>query len=246
MFRVPSKFVILFEGRTGSTHLIELLRSHPHVRAKGEALASIEKKGGTAEDQLRWTHRALTASLFSPWRAVGFKTKLRDVLEPDGFFALLRQFSPLIIRMKRENVVKRIVSSFNARHIQEATGRWNLVKGQSQLPPLIVDIDEFEERFIECLAREARLDAFIDGLGLRVHVVEYDFLLRNQVAVLDELFAQLDLRPVPTTSKFTKATNDDLRKAVANYEELKARYVGTPFEWMFEPQPSGQRPLRSA
>ena len=36
------------------------------------------------------------------------------------------------------------------------------------------------------------------------------------------------------TSNSLKVTSDDLRDSVKNFDELRARYVGTPYEPMFD------------
>jgi len=99
-----SHFVLLFEGRTGSSYLIESLDAHPHVRAKGEYLVKLRDKG--AEAQLSWAKRSLTTSFITRYRAVGFKTKLRDILNPEKFRALL--IEKLILFICAEGISSRL------------------------------------------------------------------------------------------------------------------------------------------
>ena len=73
--RNVKKFVILFEGRTGSSYLISSLDSHPKVRAFGEVLVASKSVGHEA--QAKRTKEILTTTFFSRNKAIGFKTKLR-------------------------------------------------------------------------------------------------------------------------------------------------------------------------
>jgi hypothetical protein len=42
------------------------------------------------------------------------------------------------------------------------------------------------------------------------------------------------VRPQPARARVLKNTHDDLRLAVRNFDELRARYAGTRFEAMFD------------
>src|ERR687891_188288 len=98
------RFVILFEGRTGSSHLTQLLNSHRYIRARGEELKAAGERGG-ADGQIDWVRKNLSLPRLSRIRAVGFKTKLRVVIDRHAFADTLRDLSPKIIHMTRRNVI---------------------------------------------------------------------------------------------------------------------------------------------
>ena len=110
--RSVTPFVILFEGRTGSSYLVTSLSEHPNVRAGWEELVRLKALGHEA--QAEWTRKALTAPLIGRFGAVGFKTKLRDIADPTQFSQLMRDRNVKIIHMQRRNRVKVAISERTA------------------------------------------------------------------------------------------------------------------------------------
>ena len=64
--------------------------------------------------------------------------------------------------------------------------------------------------------------------------VTYEELLPNPQRTFDALSTFLGLRPEPLHGRTEKATSDDLRLALANFDELRAQYAGTPYADMFD------------
>lgn len=229
------RFVVLFEGRTGSTHLGDLLRSHPRLRMRSEGLSGLKRAGAGAPEQAAWLRETFSAPRGPLIKVVGFKTKLRDVLDPAEVSALLREYDAHIIHMSRRNVVKTIVSSINSERLYEQIRDWNMMKGTDRPPPLEVDVDDFEVRLERRERLEAELQGFIREVALPTYEVVYEDLLARQRAMVSDLYRWLGLRPVPLKrSRWVKVTSDDLRRAVANYGELRARLAGTRYEAMLE------------
>ena len=86
--RSVTRFVLLFPGRSGSTYVISALDAHPHDHREGRGPRSRSGPQGP-EAQLDWTRRYFRGPLVNRNKAVGFKTKLRDVLDQDGFARIL-------------------------------------------------------------------------------------------------------------------------------------------------------------
>ena len=61
----------------------------------------------------------------------------------------------------------------------------------------------------------------------------YEDFLADSQAYFESIFDFLDVPYVDVRGKAMKITNDDLSKALVNYEELKSRYSGTPYGPMF-------------
>jgi LPS sulfotransferase NodH len=227
-------FVILFLERDGSTYLTSLLDAHPEIVAAYERFAVLREEGATAAAQLDWARSHLTAPLIGRARAIGFKTKLVDVLDPDGFARLLRDRHCRILQMRRRNHVKAVISRINALRLHEATGNWNLYREADRLPPLEVDPDQFAEFLSDRRRAETELQGYVDALGLPTLRLEYEELLRDRTALLRAVFEFLRVRPLELDGRPLKNTSDDLRQAVANFDVLKAAYVGTGYETMFD------------
>jgi LPS sulfotransferase NodH len=225
-------FVIFFQGRSGSTYLTEALDSHPNVCCEMERLVGLRKSG--AEAQLNWVRSFLTGSQDANASAVGFKTKLDDVLDPQGMAELLQTIGARIILLSRRNVVKMVVSWFNSERIFELTGDWNQYPPASALRPFEIDIEKFDRRLGLVLHGKARLEAYVRRLNLPLLQVRYEDLLINQPRTMARVCDHLNVEPMPLKGQCVKATHDDLRKVVANYELLHRFYEGTHYQQMLQ------------
>ena len=235
-----ARFVILFPGRVGSTFLVSALDAHPEVEAKGERLDPLRSEGPAA--QLEWTRRFLRGQAVSRHRAVGFKTKLRDVLDQDGFAALLHELDTRVVLLDRRNDVKHVVSRITARALKDTTGRWNRYAGDGGTgeggsggaPSVHVDPDDFDERLGAVVAEKATIVEYVDRLGLPDLRVDYEDLLAAPDATFGSVLRFLGVRVLPMTGATVKHTSDDLRDVIENFDEVRARYEGTPYAAMFD------------
>lgn len=227
-------YVILFIERDGSTYLTSLLTSHPDIEAIYERFAVLKQKGAAGEAQIAWARDFFTAPLIGKSKARGFKTKLVDVLDMSGFSALLREKDIRIIQMRRRNRVKAVVSRINARRLYEATGNWNLYDKSNRMPPMEIELPLFDTYLKEREAADTELQEFVDSLELPTLKIVYEELLVNKDNVLNDVFEFLNVSPKQVQEKTLKHTSDDLRDVVVNFDHLKARYAGTPYETMFD------------
>jgi LPS sulfotransferase NodH len=258
----PVKFVILFQGRTGSTFLVDALRRHPEVDADGEILQNeaqelrgwkthenpyrrawrtgkLAYRGTPVESQLRRTEQR--------WRdarpgamAVGFKTKIRDLLDIESFKDLLEREGARVIMMERDNLVKQAVSRVRSMDLWRNTkassghGDWNLMSEKDRLGESEIPFAEFDRMLQLVTYDKAVLQASVDYLDVPKIRMEYADLLRDRDAWLGRVFDFLGVRHVDLESGVLKNTSDDLSESVSNFAELRARYVGTPYEEMFD------------
>jgi len=209
------------------------LNSHPNILALGEKLLELEEKG--AKEQLEWTRRFLTAPLVGRNGALGFHAKLENVVDPDGFAQLLRQKQCQIIHMQRRNRIKAVVSYFNGKRLAEATGMWGLFRESDRLPPLFtIDPDEFDNHLWHREKRDQVLEDYVTHLQLPTLSLYYEDLLQDRNAVLQQVFSFLGVNPRPVHQSMLKNTSDNLREVIINFDELRANYVGTRYEPMFD------------
>jgi hypothetical protein len=225
----PVRFVPPFTARTGSTYLVGQLASHPEIAMKWEWLGG--KNGST---QLRDVRRFYTQPSHAQYCAVGFKTKLGDVKDGESFAKLLREMGARIIAMQRRNEVKQVVSRVNAERIHDATGYWNLWNEEDRLPPATIDVVEFRRRLERVEKQKRKLESYVESLELPTLWLFYEDLLVDQRATLERVFSFLGVRFEPVQGRSIKNTSDDLREAVANFDELRSHYVGTLYEQMFD------------
>ena len=234
-------FVLLFQGRTGSSYLTQCLDAHPSVRMLPEVFGDmgfktpIEEREGRAAEQLQWLDRFFSEPVGPGLLARGFKTKMTDVLDVRGFTERLRARKVHVLHMTRRNLVKLAVSELNAARLHRERGVWNLEPGQEALPPFRVDPEAFDEM----LRRKERFEGLLadyvrNELALPTLSLAYEDLLRDREAVLDRIWGFLGVPGARTEGSLRKNTSDDLRRVLLNFDDLRARYAGTPYEPMFD------------
>jgi len=227
-------YVILFIERDGSTYLSSLLMSHPQIKAEYERFAVMKQNGANAREQLKWVDAYLTPPLFGKVAAIGFKTKLVDVLDMDGFSNVLRKKQVHIVQMRRNNLVKAVVSRINARRLFEKSGKWNLYDESDRLSPIEIDLEQFDLYLREREQADINLQAYVDGLQLPSIKIIYEDLLINKNESLRNLFRFIRVQDIAVKGKTLKNTKDDLRDVVLNFDELRRYYAGSKYEPMFD------------
>lgn len=226
------RFTIFFQGRSGSTYLVEALDSHPRIRCEIEQLVGLRKAG--ADGQLKWIEKFFAGEEEPRVSAVGFKTKLDDILDKDAIADLLHHVDAKVILLSRFNVMKMIVSWFNSERLYEATGDWNQYPPGSRMDPFEVDLGKFDRRLGLVLHGKARLEAYVRSLKLPKMQVCYEDLLTNEQRTLSQICGFLGVELLPLRGRCIKTTSDDLHQVVTNYDELYAQYKGTHYQLMLD------------
>lgn len=230
------RFAILAAPRTGSNWLCTLLDSHPQVlchhelfNPEGIHLAQSVRRRRFALGSLAQRERDPVAFLERAWRrpcgaaAVGFKiTRGQSQVVFDH---LLAQSGTLKLVLERRNRVKTFVSEQLAR----ATGHWESYPGVNLARPPAIDVDAGE------LARHAELNRqFYDSLRRRLLAggqpalwLTYEEL--GQPQVQRRILAFLEVAPGSRLAPATrKQTPRDLRRVIANFDDLARQLAGTP------------------
>ena len=243
--KTPTRFVVLFEHRSGSTYLVEALNSHSRIRAEKELLAVIKGKveKGKAEpgDQL-----VCIEKLYVPgdhgYDVIGFKTKIKDILDPAGLARVLKANEARVILLRRRNRIKLLVSLRNAMRLNEATGDWNRYDETVPLAPLHIEVGEFKQWLERADKANRELSEYARGLGLPILELHYEDILADNEEAFRRVcgFLGVDYEPLEAGTK--KNTRDDLRQVVANFDELKAAFAGTVYEPMFDEVTQSQSP----
>jgi LPS sulfotransferase NodH len=228
-----TSYVILFIERDGSTYLTSMLMEHPEIQAEYEKFSVLRQEGAQGNQQLAWLEHFLTPPLVGKKAAIGFKTKLVDVLDLVGFKQLLYNKNCHIIQMRRRNMVKAVVSRINAKRLYDASGKWNLYKESDRMPALEIDPDQFEKYLEERRQADQELDDFIAELDLPKMKVEYEDLLLNRDQEIKKLLNFIRVTPKQLQGRTLKNTQDNLQEVVLNFNELRDRYTGSVYEPMF-------------
>jgi LPS sulfotransferase NodH len=227
-------FLVLHLGRTGSTYLVEALDRHPEVQARYEAMARLRENARSAKEQLAEARTLLTGRSDRGPRAIGFKTKLQDVLDPEAFASIVRETGTRVIHLQRRNVVKLTVSVFNSERIHARTGEWNVYsEGDRIRDPLTIDPKRFMSMLSRVVQTRARVHEYVRSLERPTLTFYYEDLLLDPRETLRMAFAFLSVSPRDPVVRVLKSTSDDLRSVVANFDELRT-LAGSEYEEMFD------------
>ena len=229
-----NRFVIMFVERAGSTYLTTLLNSHPDIQCVTEKLDTLKNEGNGVSAQLNWTKKYLTPPIIGKNRAIGFKTKQVDILDPTGVEKLLKQKKCRIIQLQRRNSVKAVISTINARRLWETSGNWNLLKEKDRQSAMEVNLDEFDNLLKLREKWDVDLENYINQINLPTLQLYYEDLLLNESLFIDKIIEFLEVDPKPVQGKTIKHTSDDLRDVILNFDELQSKYMNTCYESMFD------------
>lgn len=238
--RPKTLYVILFTPRTGSTHFQYRLKS-PHVIAENERLLPFARDDRLSEAEQGWAQldyllEAMSMARPPSVQAYGLRVNLEYVRAPERLAQLLRIADAKVFHVRRRNLLKNALSRYNQRRLIELTGQGELRKeqGDFRLPPATVDMAEFEQDLEAVQAVNQTLEAFVAALGLPTQVVDYEDLIRDEDGVASAAFEFLEVPAAKTQTPLAKVTQDDLRAAIANFEQFRGHFAGTALEAMLD------------
>ncbi len=217
----PIKYIILFPGRTGSTYLASHMMSHPQVTARYELLSRCRESW---EQQLDCLNDLYQQKRFPVVKAVGFKSKLSQVVDRRAFRSYLTDNSIKVIYQIRRNKLKYIVSIIRARMLRAEHGCSNVLNSDQQpIGPIEIPVDVFT-RATRRFNVIARLERFVDKLSLPKLVTAYEDLLDDESQELNRIWDFLEVDRQPTEGSTRKNTPNDIRQAVTNIDEIIQRH----------------------
>ena len=225
-----TRFLILFPGRTGSSWLVDGLSRHPAICVEGEVLV-----GRSAAAQEKIYKRILGAG--SGPRASGFKTKLKDVADPESLRRCVRENNVVVISMQRADLLRLALSRINARRLYEATGAWNVRDGAKPMGDGEVSAEELAKALSDCRSDVRSLEEFVGSLGVEPHVIEYADIIDSPESVLAKAQNWIGVEAMSLLSSVVKNTNENLAHAVSNFAELRDEMSGGTWGPVFDVDP---------
>lgn len=227
-----NRYALLFVGRVGSSYLTSLMNSHPNIQAHMDDITEIKDQG--PEAQLRMVRQFLSPPPIGQNKVIGFKTKPANMLDPESFAELLRENHCRIIQLQRRNQVKSVVSHLNGKRLAEKTGMWGLFDESNRPTAFEIDPEEFDSTLKNRQKVEQKLVDYVQSLNLPTLAIYYEEMLVDLDDVMKRIFSFLEVAPHKVKANELKITSDDLREVLTNFDELRAMYVGTPYEAMFD------------
>ena len=232
------KFILLFQGRTGSTYITERVNAHPAVKMEPEVWGGWgfqipqNERADYSQKQMDWLRGFYAQCDNSKIRSIGFKSKLDDVIDKRSFIQFIRENDIKIIHMTRRNIVKLVISEINAQRLFDATSKWNLDNEAERPGPFELDLDEFDAKIKWREQIEDWLDGYVRIINNPTLCLCYEDMLIDERNFFTKLYHFIGTKPVDTSSKIIKNTPNDLRKIIVNYDDLLGKYKYTRYESM--------------
>jgi LPS sulfotransferase NodH len=222
---LPTRFVVLAQGRSGSTLLATLLDSHSMIRCEGELL-ELPRVGPVTfvENRARGGRHPVFGFHVKPYQL----TKRQRVRDLPEFLQGFHGHGWAIVHLCRENVFNQAVSTFYAR----ASGRYHFHArdGEARPEAIVLDpealIEKMRQRADLLMAERRALEGLPHvGVGYERDLFDPD----RRAAALGRVTDFLGLPLERLSSDLRKAVRRPMSAIVANFDEVAAAVRSTPF-----------------
>ena len=254
-------FIVVYYGNTGSSWLIDAIGGGPDVLVP--AFEPLEAWAWSVQDaeKLKWIRNAFAppverrGSSYTEWVAglaaspqfrevlktgfshVGFKMTASAFRDRAAFLAVADEVGARLVFLRRENRIKHALSLYRYHEEDKSQFDHAGIRPPSQVKrrtfhKWVKASVSLDEELVELHGRAETLLGNDRVAGVRYE----DFLTEEgKQSVIDRLVEFLGIDLVASArGGFEKATPDDLRAAVINYEYLRRRYQHTPLGIYFD------------
>jgi LPS sulfotransferase NodH len=220
-----AKFVLFAQGRTGSTLLGDLLRSHPEVYFADEILAEPVRSTRYVAERMRWRHAR---------HAVGFHVKIYQLSDVQGvtdagsWLQGMHRHGWRLITLRRQNLLRQVLSNMTA----QLTNRYEDRSGDGEFVRVRPHINPDELLHWMGLRAAAGRDeaAALDGVPHLALSYEQDLQdASTWESTMKRVFGHLDLAPVPVVTNLRRQNEGELPSLIANYDEVKRAVTETEY-----------------
>lgn len=232
-----TRFVILAAPRSGSNLLCTLLNSHPEILCHHEVFNpsgiyyALEHRNGSLDlGTTQERDRAPLSFLEKLWskdlghRCVGFKmTRGQD---EQILARVLGDSDVRKIVLKRQNRIKTFVSAL----VAERSGQWEVYCDADLIEPkpkVELDLSDLRRHIAENEAYYAGIDSVLRSSGQYALNVAYEDLSSSQAHSRLLQYLEVRDRSAPLFAQSVKQNPTDLRRLVANYDEVLCALRGT-------------------
>jgi hypothetical protein len=258
---VADSFVVVYYGNTGSSWLIETLGHVPGVLLPAFEPLEAHAWNASDRDKVSWVRDAFSlppehdGPAFDKWledlgaspqfkglirsefSTIAFKMTPSALRSTDELVDVFEEFGTRLVFLRRENRIKHALSLY--RYHEEHKSQFDR---SGIRPPSEVDVRVFDRWLRESVRLDDRHSAFEDecrdrlGSDVVIGVAYEEFVTgEGKRATVRRLIEFLGLPAGDYTGgSFEKATPDDLRSAVVNYDRLRRRYRRGPMARYFE------------
>jgi len=228
-----TRFVIVNTGRSGSTLLVDLLRSHPAIDCRDELLN--ERRWQGWRRPAGWLLRAYPAPYLerqarrSPRPVYGFKLKTGGQVHDLGrTLHSLHQRGWRLLYLHRRDALQQTFSWC----VAQASGHWQATTGQPSASSgaVTLDVSNFLHDLRTCVQDRQTLAELMRALPHLPLVYEDD--LQDSArwpATGARVCAWLGIAAAPLTSRVVKTWERPYRDLVTNYDAIIAAVAASPF-----------------
>ena len=225
-------FFILFQGRCGSTMLINMLQQHDQVNALMEQLFKYDN----SRAELNFIDTFFTQAADKPGcKAIGFKEQLDNIIDPAAVVShLIDCYDARFILMRRNNLVNQTFSRIGAARLVQKSGTHNLWDEAHRITPFEVSLERFRRMLIVNEKKAQRLLEFSKSLPANTLEISYEDLISD----LDSNYARvceyigIDIFPTPKPQVF-KNLSTDLSESITNYAQISEAFRDTAYADQF-------------
>lgn len=256
-------FVCFYYGNTGSSWLVETLSTSPDILVTGFEPLETWAWEASAPEKLAWASTALTPpsdtrseDALATWsarlaaspqfqgtlgkrgfRLTGWKMTPGAVDDPKGILEVLAGTGSKAIVLVRQNRVKHAVSLY--RYHEEGKSQF---EGKGERPPSKVPVLAMAKWLWESQRLHDKVVAFGErcvstlGSAAVAHLSYEEFVTpEGKARTIERMAAFLGVDSSRLfQGHFDKATSDDLRSALVNYDQLRRAFFLTPYRRHFE------------
>jgi LPS sulfotransferase NodH len=247
-------FLVLFTARSGSTALYGNLKSVPNVKMRAEVFGNKALPGNAEQNddnRIKFLRKfwAEFKDGATPDDAefAGFKLQINQknsqFEQPARLVKVAAEYNPRIIVLRRQNMLKQVISSLNARRLKELSQKINDGKGSGHIlpedkalldelkkKPILLKINEVKAMLNGVRKAYEKLDDLAEAFGT-VHDITYEDYLEDRDAVVRGVLEYIGADPssYQPADAYLKITSDSLAEVVENYDELRQALADTPF-----------------
>ena len=225
------KFIIVSHARSGSNFLLNSLNSHPNIIAEHELFAAHNRDIGVnfqpTLDKL-YGERPTTA------HAVGCKVFYYHLNE-DEWQKISEIPNIKVIHLKRKNRLSMIVSM----KVAFKTNQWGITNESERIEAerkqVYLDYDYLRNSFEKIKSWEDETEKLFDSS--QINNIFYEDLTKEYKQTINSLYDFLKVQQIPIEqikSKHKKQNPEPLNQLIQNYDELKAKFINTPWEKYFD------------
>lgn len=220
------KFIVFADARTGGTHLMSKLNSHPDIFAVSEPFA--HHNLNTHEEQVSWMQTFYSNSKKQKFEALGFRTKIEHQADLDQFVELINRENIICFSLQRRNLVKKAISRINAVELYKETNDYNRKSKDFKRKTYEIIPNKLKKEIEICEDQKDLTNEFIERLD-NVTIIYYEQILLDEKSFFDRIIQKLGIESKELQTTVFKNTGDDLSKTLVNFNEIKNSLEGTKY-----------------